>query len=189
MNALDDTHLKNHFLIAMPTLADTYFGHSITYICEHNEKGAMGIVVNRPTALTLADMFEHLNINLYDTQHSHNHILSGGPVQAERGFVLHRTPHAWEATVKLSDGICMTTSRDILDAIAHNQGPEESLIALGYAGWGSGQLEQEMAQNTWLSVEADPDIVFSTPCDQRWQAAAQLLGIDLSLISRDIGHA
>ena len=181
--------LKNHLLIAMPAMADPSFAHSITYICEHNEDGAMGIVINRPLNLSLGEVFEHLDIADYDKQFDEQAVLDGGPVQTEMGFVLHRSPQQWQSTVEMEEGICLTTSRDILDDIANNKGPKESIIALGYAGWGGGQLEEEMQANAWITVKADPEILFSTPQDQRWEAATKLLGIDLSLMSSDVGHS
>ncbi|RLT95132.1 YqgE/AlgH family protein [Ketobacter sp.] len=190
MTDSNPTCLKNHFLIAMPSMADPNFAHSITYICEHNEEGAMGIVVNRPMDLTVGDILSHLHIESYDDNFNDVPVMCGGPVQMERGFVLHRSnPHQWENSQMVHGDICLTSSRDILMAIAHNEGPAESLIALGYAGWSAGQLDEEMAQNAWLSVNADPDIMFATPYEQRWQAAANLLGVDLNLLSDQIGHA
>lgn len=190
MSTLKTASLKHHFLIAMPDMADPNFAHTITYICEHNDEGAMGIVVNRPMELTVADILTHLQITDFDERLLDQHVLYGGPVQTERGFVLHRTlPHKWDTTLCVDDDICLTTSRDILVAIANNEGPAESLVALGYAGWSAGQLDHEMAQNAWLSVKADSDILFDTPFDQRWQAAAALLGVDMNLLSSQIGHA
>lgn len=190
MSTLKSASLKHHFLIAMPDMVDPNFAHSITYICEHNEEGAMGIVVNRPMELTVADILNHLQIKEFDERWLDQQVLYGGPVQTERGFVLHRTqPHRWDTTLSVDGDICLTTSRDILLAIANNEGPDESLIALGYAGWSAGQLDSEMAQNAWLSVKADSDILFATPFDQRWQAAASLLGVDMNLMSGQVGHA
>lgn len=190
MSTIKPASLKHHFLIAMPDMADPNFAHSITYICEHNDEGAMGIVVNRPMELTVADILKHLQIREFDERLQEQQVLYGGPVQTERGFVLHRTqPHKWDTTLCVDDDICLTTSRDILLAIANNEGPPESLVALGYAGWSAGQLDNEMAQNAWLSVKADSDILFATPFDQRWQAAAALLGVDMNLMSGQVGHA
>ncbi|MCG8312054.1 MAG: YqgE/AlgH family protein [Pseudomonadales bacterium] len=183
------TSLRNHFLIAMPNMADPNFSHTLTYVCEHNNEGAMGIVVNRPLELTLGEVFSHLKINNYDEDFDDLPVMSGGPVQVERGFVLHRSDFPWDATKEVQDGIHLATSQDILEAIAHNHGPEEHLVALGYAGWGPGQLDEEMSHNTWLSVPANPDIIFATPQEKRWQAAASLLGVDLSLLSVEAGHA
>ena len=181
--------LKNHLLIAMPSMADSNFSRSIAYICEHNEDGAMGIIINRPLELSLGEVFEHLNIKHYDEQYDHQTVLEGGPVQTQMGFVLHRTPQHWQSTVIMEEGICLTTSRDILEDIAKNKGPEDAIVALGYAGWGGGQLEEEMQSNAWITVKADPEILFSTHQSKRWEAASKLLGIDLNLMSSDVGHA
>ncbi|MCG8670417.1 MAG: YqgE/AlgH family protein [Pseudomonadales bacterium] len=188
MNATH-TSLKHHFLIAMPNMADPNFSHTLTYLCEHNEEGAMGIVVNRPMELSLGEVFSHLKIEDFDEDFNDMPVMNGGPVQVERGFVLHKSNFPWDATNEIHDGLYLATSQDILEAIAHDHGPEEHLVALGYAGWGPGQLDEEMSSNAWLSVPADPAIIFTTPQEQRWQAAASLLGIDLSLISMDAGHA
>ncbi|MGK0440865.1 MAG: putative transcriptional regulator [Pseudohongiellaceae bacterium] len=184
------TNLTGHFLIAMPSLNDSAFGNTITYICEHNEQGAMGLVINHPLQLNLDDVFAHLNIEDITTAHT-DHILAGGPVQTERGFVLHEQQSnlQWEGTQTIADDICLTTSQDILTDIAHNKGPEHSLVALGYAGWGAGQLEEEIAQNAWLTTPADNDIIFRTPIERRASAAAAQLGIDLTLISPQAGHS
>lgn len=190
MSTSKTASLKHHFLIAMPDMTDPNFAQSITYICEHNDEGAMGIVVNRPTELTVADILDHLQIQSFDERLQDQQVLYGGPVQTERGFVLHRSPAPpWDTTLAVEDDICLTTSRDILLAIAHNEGPANSLVALGYAGWSAGQLDHEMAQNAWLCVKADADILFNTPFEQRWQAAAALLGVDLHLMSGQVGHA
>ncbi len=183
-------NLKHHFLIAMPSMSDPNFAHSITYICEHNDEGAMGIVINRPMELSVGDILTHLNIEQYDSLYDDIPVMCGGPVQMERGFVLHRNKnHNWDSSLSIEDDINLTSSRDILVAIANNEGPNQSLIALGYAGWSSGQLDEEMAANAWLSVKADPNIIFDTPTEQRWQAAAKLLGVDMALLSDQIGHA
>ena len=183
------TSLKDHFLIAMPSIGDGIFAHSITYICEHNEQGAMGIVINHPLDLSLDEIFEHLQIDNIQSPH-HDQILAGGPVHMDRGFVLHRsTDAAWDSTIRVSDQIALTTSQDILTAIAHNEGPSDSIVALGYAGWSEGQLESELADNAWLTAPADSDIIFNTPVVQRAKAAAAKMGIDLALISPQAGHA
>ena len=181
--------LGNHFLIAMPQLADPNFFHSVTYICEHTEEGALGLVINRPLDLTLNEVFEQMDIPTDNCQSLDEPIYTGGPVQQERGFILHSPAGSWESSAPITDTISITTSRDILEAIARNEGPEQTLIALGYAGWGAGQLEQELADNAWLSGPADPDIIFSTPVEGRWKAAAKRLGVDLDLLSSDAGHA
>lgn len=182
--------LRNHFLIAMPGMDDSLFSHSITYLCEHNEHGAMGIVINRALDLSYDDIFEHLDIE--DFAHDHAQpVLAGGPVQTDRGFVLHRHNDSkrWQSTLDVTPEISLTTSRDILDAIAHDSGPRDSLIALGYAGWGPGQLEQELAANAWLSVPAEASILFDVPIEQRAHAAASRLGINLDLLSGSFGNA
>lgn len=182
-------YLGNHFLIAMPALADPNFFHTVTYLCEHNADGALGIVINRPMNLNLRELLQHMDLEPVNDDIGNQPIYLGGPVQQERGFVLHRPLGEWEATLKVSDHIGITSSRDILGAIAAGEGPEDSLIALGYAGWGAGQLEQEMAANAWLSGPADEHIVFDLPHEKRWEAAAASLGVDLNLLSMDAGHA
>jgi len=185
----EPAHLSNQFLIAMPGLADPNFHHTVTYLCQHSDEGAMGIVINRPLDITLSEVFEHMEIKADAPEVLDTPVHFGGPVQRERGFVIHRPLGAWESTLAVSENVGITTSRDILEAIAHGSGPERSLIALGYAGWGAGQLEQELADNAWLSGPCDPAIIFDTPAERRWQAAATLLGVDLSLLSGDVGHA
>jgi putative transcriptional regulator len=181
--------LRDHFLLAMPCLDEGIFAHSITYICEHGESGAMGIVINQPLELSVGEIFEHLQIDS-ERDFSAVPVLAGGPVQIDHGFVLHRNSHrSWEASLKVTPEITLTTSRDILRAIAHNDGPDDHLIALGYAGWSAGQLEQELAENSWLTLPANGDIIFSTPTEQRLCAAAAQLGIDMNLISGEAGHA
>jgi putative transcriptional regulator len=181
--------LRDHFLLAMPGLSEGIFSHSITYICEHGESGAMGIVINQPLDLSVEEIFEHLQITSRQ-DFSGMPVMAGGPVQIDHGFVLHRNCEAsWEASLKVTGEITLTTSRDILRAIANNTGPQEHLIALGYAGWAAGQLEQELAENSWLTLPADSDVIFSTPADQRLGAAAALLGVDMNLISGQTGHA
>lgn len=181
--------LRDHFLLAMPTLSEGIFCQSITYICEHGESGAMGIVINQALDLSVAEIFEHLEI---ESRPGFNDepVMAGGPVQMDHGFVLHRNCDAtWEASLKVTGEITLTTSRDILRAIANGTGPDDHLIALGYAGWAAGQLEQELAENSWLTLPGESNIIFSTPADQRLGAAASLLGIDMNLISGQAGHA
>jgi len=181
--------LRDHFLLAMPCLSEGIFSHSITYICEHGESGAMGIVINQPLDLSVDEIFEHLQINSR-RDFSNMPVMAGGPVQIDHGFVLHRKcDTSWEASLKVTSEITLTTSRDILRAIANDSGPDDHLIALGYAGWAAGQLEQELAENSWLTLPANSDIIFSTPADQRVGAAAALLGIDMNLICGAAGHA
>lgn len=182
-------YLTNHFLIAMPQLADPNFFHTVTYICEHNSDGALGIVINRPLDMRLGEIFAHMGIEAADSRAMDMPVYLGGPVQQERGFVLHEPPGDWEASLKITDSLAITTSRDVLAAIANRTGPQRALVALGYAGWGAGQLEQEMADNAWLSGPADTRILFEVPDHERWRAAAALLGVDLNLLSGDAGHA
>lgn len=181
--------LKNQLLIAMPSLEDPNFSRTVTYLCEHAGHGAMGIVLNRPTELRLVDMLEHMEIEGDYAALQGQVVFAGGPVETERGIVLHSDGRHWDATLTVGDGICMTTSRDILEAMVRGEGPERSLVALGYAGWGAGQLEQEMQQNAWLSGPSDPSIVFELPPGERWDAAARLLGVDIRLLSSEAGHA
>lgn len=185
----DTSSLANHFLIAMPTLDDPNFSQTVTYICEHNDQGALGIVINRPAELTLADLFTHIGIESAQDVDTGASVYIGGPVQRERGFVIHTPPGDWDACMAVDDRIGVTTSQDVLQAAAHGNGPDRYIVALGYAGWSPGQLEEEMAQNAWLSGPADPDIIFERDSSERWQAAAALLGVDLSLLSTQGGHA
>lgn len=186
MSSIDLTH---HFLIAMPNMADPYFAKSLTYICEHNDQGALGLVVNRPIDMTLQALFERLQLSLRGKEHADAPVYFGGPVQTDRGFVLHTPAGTWESSLPFSEKMHLTTSRDILDALAAGEGPDSAVIALGYAGWDAGQLEEEMARNAWLTVDADDRVLFATPVEQRWQAAARLLGVDLRSLSSDAGHA
>ncbi|MDZ7783417.1 MAG: YqgE/AlgH family protein [Halioglobus sp.] len=181
--------LRDHFLLAMPGLAEGIFSHSITYICEHGESGAMGIIVNQPLDLTVKEIFDHLQISTRG-DFSNMPVMAGGPVQMDHGFVLHRRcDREWEASLKVTPEITLTTSQDILRAIAGGEGPEQHLIALGYAGWSAGQLEQELVDNAWLTLPGRSDIIFSTPAEERLPAAAALLGVDMNLISGQAGHA
>jgi len=183
------TNLTNHFIIAMPGLIDDNFNHTVTYICEHNEHGSFGIVINRKTDVTLNEIIHQMDIEVSESVAGEKYIYHGGPVQQERGFILHKPLGKWNSSLKINDQLALTTSRDILEAIAHNEGPEQVMIALGYAGWSSGQLEQEIANNTWLNCPADDQIIFNIPSEKRWQAAADLLGVDLQLLSSSAGHA
>jgi len=182
-------NLNNHFLIAMPMLEDPNFFHSVTYICEHSEDGAMGIVINQPLNVELSEIFMHMEITTKDAEQGHQQVYMGGPVQTDRGFVLHQPVGQWESMLTVTDDIAVTTSRDILQALNDGIGPQRSLVALGYAGWAPGQLEQELAQNTWLTCPAESAIIFDTPIENRWTAAAKSLGVDLNTLSDDIGHA
>jgi len=181
--------LKNQLLIAMPNLADPNFFHTVTYICDHGDSGAMGIVINRPTDIKVREVLEQMEIDVSTEEPAQEAVYVGGPVEEQRGFVLHTGVRRWDSTLKVTDDVSVTTSRDILEAMARGEGPAKSLIALGYAGWGAGQLEQEMLENAWLTVPAEKAILFDLPPTQRWEAAARLLGVDLSLLSGDTGHA
>ena len=183
------TFLTDQFLIAMPAMTDSNFSQTVTYIWEHNPEGALGIIINRPLQMKLADVFEQLKMPTPTESVGQQSVLQGGPVQTDRGFVLHYSGGQWEHTRAVSSRIQVTTSPDILDAMARGNGPETALVALGYAGWSAGQLEQELAQNAWLTVAADERIIFDTPYEQRWLAAGRLLGIDLATISPHVGHA
>ncbi|MDE2088806.1 MAG: YqgE/AlgH family protein [Gammaproteobacteria bacterium] len=183
------SYLTNHFLIAMPGLADPNFYHTVTYICEHNANGALGIVINRQMNIRLGELLSHMNLEAGSNEIANQPVYLGGPVQPEHGFVLHHPVGEWDATLKVSDTLGVTTSRDILSAIAHGTGPQKTLVALGYAGWGAGQLEHEMAANAWLSGPADEHVLFETPDERRWEAAASLLGVDLNRLSDEAGHA
>ena len=182
-------YLTNHLLIAMPTLADQNFSRAVTYLCEHNEDGALGIIINRPGDITLEEILRQMNIETDDPQIAGRRAYQGGPVSPERGFVLHGDDSQWEATLRVTPDTAISSSRDILEAIAAGRGPRDYLVALGYAGWGAGQLDDEMRDNAWLSVPAQHDVLFHTPDTQRWQAATQLLGIDPARLSGDAGHA
>lgn len=182
-------YLNNQFLIAMPAMDDPNFAQTVTLVCEHSERGALGIVINRTLPMTLGEVFEQLGLDARRSRVNDQPVLQGGPVQTERGFVLHSPTGTWESSLPFSERMHLTTSRDILDALAAGEGPASAVIALGYAGWEAGQLEEEMARNAWLTVPADERVVFTTPVDQRWHAAARLLGVDLFTLSSDAGHA
>jgi putative transcriptional regulator len=181
--------LTNQFLIAMPTMTDSNFSQTVTFIWEHNADGALGIIINRPLQMRWLDVFEQLKMPTAPGVIGDQHVLQGGPVQTDRGFVVHHVGGDWEHTRQISSRIQVTTSPDILNAMAAGAGPQTALVALGYAGWGAGQLEAEIAQNAWLTAPGDERVLFETPYDQRWRAAGRLLGIDLATISPHVGHA
>ncbi len=182
-----DICLKHHFLLAMPGLVGEYFGNTITYICEHNEEGAMGLMVNRPTRLSVSELLEQLGIGA--THIAKQPVLEGGPVKTDRGFILHSDEVQYDASLTLGNGLMLSTARQTLEAIGAGQGPHRYVVALGYAGWGGGQLEAELSQNAWLSCPADIDILFDVPFDQRVNKAAASIGIDFRLMSTHAGHA
>lgn len=181
-------NLTNHFLIAMPGLSDPFFARTVTYICQHNDEGALGIIINRPSELTLKDIMSQMDIALDDDGLGQTPVYFGGPVQPERGFILHEPVGEWSSTLKVAEQLWLTTSRDILEAISRGDGPRKILLALGYAGWGKGQLEREIVQNSWLNAEAEQSIIFTRPAASRWKAAAELMGVDISLLTTQAGH-
>jgi putative transcriptional regulator len=189
----DATYLTGHLLIAMPAMQDPNFVKTVTYICEHSEQGALGIVINRPMDMDLGTIFDQLSLESADPELARQPVLQGGPVHQERGFVLHEpegtSGQDFDATLAVTDAIRVTTSQDILTAMARGNGPKRALVALGYAGWGAGQLESELVQNAWLSVPASPKIIFETPFEQRWRESARLIGFDLHTLSHQAGHA
>jgi putative transcriptional regulator len=182
-------NLTHHFLIAMPSMADPYFSKTLTYICEHNDQGALGLVVNRPIDMTLKALFERLSLQMRDRKSADAPIYFGGPVQTDRGFVLHAPAGDWQSTLRVRDLIGLTTSKDILEAVGRGEGPERMLVTLGYAGWSPGQLEHELSQNAWLTVEAREPIIFDTPAEERLPAAMELLGLDYARLQDSAGHA
>lgn len=186
---MQSVNLTNHFLIAMPNMADPYFAKSLTYICDHNENGALGIVVNRPIELTLGGLFEQIGLELHDDGKVDQPVFFGGPVQMDRGFVLHQPLGNWQSTLAMNELFGLTTSKDILVAVGEGRGPDKMLVTLGYAGWEAGQLESEIAQNAWLTVEASSEIIFGMAPELRYDAAIHMLGIDLGNLSGEAGHA
>jgi putative transcriptional regulator len=182
--------LKDHFLLAMPHLEDANFAGSLSYLCDHDEKGTMGVIVNRPLELTLEALFEQLELGGEESPHRNTPVYYGGPVHKDRGFILHRgssTP--WDSSIQVTEELALTTSMDMLQALAAGEGPEDFLICLGCAGWEAGQLEQEILDNAWLTVEGRSDILFEVPPEQRLGAAAGILGVDLNLLTREAGHS
>jgi len=184
-----DMNLSQHFLIAMPALEDPIFSRSLAFICEHSPEGAMGIIVNRPLGMSLSSLFEQIEIPLNRKDVVDLPVCFGGPVQTDRGFVLHNPLGNWQSTLAINDDLGLTTSKDILLAVGEGGGPEKMFVTLGYAGWEAGQLEHEVGSNTWLTVKADPKVIFELPADERYDAALKLLGIDLAMLSDETGHA
>jgi putative transcriptional regulator len=183
------TPLANRLLIALPALADPPFARSVTLVCQHDEEGAMGVVVNRASEYTLGDVFEQMGIESPDEALRAQIVLSGGPVHPERGFVLHDGGEGWDSTLAVGESLYVTTSRDILEAMAEGTGPDHAVVALGCAGWGAGQLEHELTEDTWLTVPVDANLLFATPIESRWRAAAGSIGIDLTQVADHSGHA
>jgi putative transcriptional regulator len=186
---LTASYLANHLLIAMPGLEDPNFSRGVTFLCQHNAEGAMGIVVNRLSQFTLGEVLEQMNISTRVPGLAQRPVFAGGPVQVDRGFVVHEPVAGFDSTLRVSDQVCVTTSRDVLAAMADGAGPQRALVALGYAGWGAGQLESEIRENSWLSVPASPTILFETPLEARWLSAAMLAGVDMRLLTDYAGHA
>lgn len=181
--------LENQLLIAMPSLNDPFFNKSVTYICEHNDDGAMGLIINQPVNLTLNELLAQLDEHKEQLPELAQQVLTGGPVSTDRGFVLHSPQTGWKSSLSLSEDFMITTSKDILMSLGSDKAPEKYVVTLGYAGWGPGQLEEEIKANSWLTIAADSDIIFNTPIEQRWQKATEKLGIDIAHLSSDVGHA
>ncbi|MDG1306669.1 MAG: YqgE/AlgH family protein [Porticoccaceae bacterium] len=181
--------LKNHFLLAMPGLTDPNFADSVIYICEHNADGAMGLIINHQLDVPVKAIFEQLDVE-YQDEFARSLLFDGGPVQRERGFILHPScDQQWESTMSISDQVSLTASKDILSDIALGVGPKDALITLGYTGWDAGQLEEELTENSWLTIPAEADIIFNTSCAERASAAAFSIGLDLRMLSHEAGHA
>ena len=186
-------NLSNQFLIAMPGMADETFAGSVVYLCEHTEKGALGLVINKPIDIKLKNLFDKVELSLDREELAEQPVYYGGPVQTERGFVLHESmgtaATVYNSTLSVPGGLQMTTSKDVLEALALGAGPKRLLVTLGYSGWGAGQLEDELSRNGWLTVDADPAIIFDTPIAQRYGRAVSLLGFDPAMLSQEAGHS
>jgi putative transcriptional regulator len=182
-------NLTQHFLIAMPGMADPNFAKSLTFVCEHNEQGALGIVVNRPTEMNLHALLEQVSVAPEGDEFKEVAVYFGGPVQVDRGFVLHTPLGEWQSTLAVGSEMGLTTSKDVLQALARGDGPRQVLVTLGYSGWAPGQLEHELAQNAWLTVQAKPEVIFDLAPEDRLPAAMSLLGVDYAKLSDTAGHA
>lgn len=192
-DAAQSLNLSNHFLIAMPAMQDPIFGGSVIYMCEHNARGAMGMVINRPTDMTIADLFDRIDLQLEIIPDSHplgkHPVMFGGPVQSDRGFVLHAPSGEFSSSLHVTDEVSFTTSRDVLESLAAGDAPQRLLLSIGYAGWGAGQLEKEILDNGWLTVPADLHVMFDLPVEERFDAAMKLLGFDPLMLASVAGHA
>jgi putative transcriptional regulator len=190
-SAAGTLNLANHFLIAMPSMQDPVFGGTVVYVCEHNENGVLGVVINKPTDMTMQVLFERIDLTLEDGMQSHvdEPIMFGGPVQDDRGFVLHTPGNRYSSSLTVTKDVAFTTSIDVLEAVAAGEGPQQMLISIGYSGWSPGQLEDEISRNGWLTVGADPEILFNLPIEERYTAAMRLLGIDPLMLTSEAGHA
>lgn len=186
---MENVNLTGHFLIAMPAMEDPNFAKSVAYVCEHNENGALGIVINRPTDMKLDALFEQISIQLEDQALRVAPVHFGGPVQVDRGFVLHQPVGQWQSTIAVTGDTALTTSKDVLEAVGRGEGPERLLVSLGYTGWSPGQLEQEISQNAWLTVPASDNVLFDLPPEEKLVAAMGLLGVDFATLSEQAGHA
>jgi putative transcriptional regulator len=192
-------NLTNHFLIAMPGLEDAMFSKSVVYVCEHTPRGALGLVINKPAEMKMASLFDKLDLPLKRDDVHQSPVFQGGPVQTERGFVLHEAVWTSDAgkpretlyasTMSITGGLEMTTSKDVLEAISGGAGPRRVLISLGYSAWGEGQLESELSENSWLTVDANQAVIFDTPVEKRYEQALALLGLEAWMISSQVGHA
>jgi putative transcriptional regulator len=192
-STVTSTNLTNQFLIAMPGMADETFAGAVVYLCEHTEKGALGLVINRPIDLNLRNLFERVDLSLARDDLAEQPVYFGGPVQTERGFVLHERLAEegghYASSLTVPGGLEMTASRDVLEALSQGAGPKRAVVMLGYAGWGAGQLEDEISRNGWLTVSADAAVIFETAAEDRYARALALLGIDPAMLSQDVGHA
>lgn len=186
--AAKGTNFVGDFLIATPALRDSSFCQAVVYVCEHNQQGTLGVVINHPSGMTLADVLSQIELPAGDPRVAQRVVYDGGPVQPQHCLILHRPHGVWSSSLAVDSSVALTASSDLLEAIAGGAGPEQFLLCLGYAGWAAGQLQAEIASNAWLTVPADPDILFEVPDRQRWQAAAQLLGVDMARFSGEVGH-
>jgi putative transcriptional regulator len=182
-------YLTNQLLIAMPAMGDPNFSQTVALICDHSSDGAMALILNKPLPMRMSEIFEQLEIEIASGPLQQRQVLRGGPMQTDRGFVVHRAGGQWDSTIKVSEALHVTTSRDILAAMARGEGPDDAVVALGYAGWESGQLEDEIRANAWLSAPVDLALIFDLPFESRWEASARLLGVELTRISSISGNA
>jgi putative transcriptional regulator len=183
------TSLNNQLLIAMPSLLDPAFGKTVVYVCEHNSQGAVGLIINRPLNYQLSYVFDQMDIKATSSSSQEKPLMFGGPIQPERGFVIHRPMGVWRSSLNIDDDVTVTTSNDIIHAIANGSGPQDALVTLGYAGWAENQLEQEVVDNSWLVCPFSPKILYNTPFERRWEVAAEILGVNIHFISSGEGHA
>lgn len=184
----EDSYFNNQFIIAMPSLREPIFHHTVTFLCQHTKEGALGIVINRSADMKLGEIFKQMEIPVKFPKAAQVSVFAGGPVQQDRGFVIHTACGEWDMTLPVSEDISLTTSRDVIEAIAAGEGPEQYLVALGYAGWGEGQLEKEILSNSWLNTPYAKQILFETPVSQRWNAAGSQIGIDINQLTTPAGH-